>query len=158
LIARAAASSSSITAFKRAPSNEAGKAIAFEPMAWFGDAAAAAHRGKPIPLVAFAEGCAYRDEALRCLRRAERDWTIACEAQSLSALVGAVKCGLGYAALPLRLGARKQLGRTETRSKRPADQLPDLNAVELALRFAEGSDVPFARAIANIIAERCAFA
>jgi DNA-binding transcriptional LysR family regulator len=139
--------------FKRAPSNEAGAAIAFEPLAWFGDAAAA-HRDDPIPLVAFADGCAYRDEALRSLRRAARDFTIACEARSLSALIGAVKCGLGYAALPLRLGARKEL----SRAGRHTNRLPELNAVELALGFAEGRELPFARAIGNIIAERCGLA
>jgi DNA-binding transcriptional LysR family regulator len=139
--------------FKRAPSNEAGAAIALEPMAWFGDAAAA-QPGDPIPLVAFAEGCAYRDEALRSLRRAELGWTIACEAQSLSALIGAVKCGLGYAALPLRLGVRKRLSRAERRTNR----LPELNRIELAVGFADGHELPFARAIGNIIAERCALA
>ena len=139
--------------FKRAPSHVEGAAIAFEPMAWFGDAAAA-QAGDPIPLIAFAEGCAYRDEALRSLRNAELDWTIACEAQSLSALIGAVKCGLGYAALPLRLGARKQLCRAERRTNR----LPELDAIELALGFADGRELPFARAIGNIIAERCALA
>jgi len=140
--------------FKRAPSNEAGAAIGFEPiifeqLAWFGDAAAALRDG-PIPLVAFAEGCAYRDEALRSLRCAELNWTIACEAQSLAALIGAVNAGLGYAALPLRLGARRQLSRAE----RHANHLPELNAVELALGFAEGRELPFARAIGSIIAER----
>lgn len=140
--------------FKRAPSHDADAAIvASEPMAWFGDAAAAQF-GDPIPLVAFAEGCAYRDEALRSLRRAQLGWTIACEAQSLSALIGAVKCGLGYAALPLRLGTRKQL----SRAGRHTNHLPELDAIELALGFANGRELPFARAIATIIAERCALA
>ena len=138
--------------FKRAPTNQAGAALAFEPMGWFGDAVP--QRGHAIPLVTFAEGCAYREEALRSLRHAERDWTVACEAQSLSALVGAVRCGLGYAALPLRLGTRKQLGRADG----PANRLPELNAVELALGFAEGREMPFARAIGHLIAERCALA
>jgi DNA-binding transcriptional LysR family regulator len=139
--------------FKRAASKEATAAIVSEPMAWFGDAAAA-QRGDPIPLVAFAEGCAYRDEALRSLRRAQLGWTIACEAQSLSALIGAVKCGLGYAALPLRLGTHKQLDRAE----RHTNLLPELHQIELALGFADGREPPFARAIGNIIAERCALA
>ena len=139
--------------FKRAPSNEADAALACEPMAWFGNAAAA-RRGDPIPLVAFAEGCAYRDEALRSLRCARLNWTIACEAQSLAALIGAVNAGLGYAALPLRLGARKGLGRAE----RHTNLLPELDRIELAIGFAEGRELPFARAIGNIIAERCALA
>ncbi len=51
--------------YKRAPSNAAEAAIAFEPMAWFGKAA---RSDDAVPLVAFADGCAYRDEALRSLR------------------------------------------------------------------------------------------
>ncbi|WP_024512387.1 LysR substrate-binding domain-containing protein [Bradyrhizobium sp. ARR65] len=138
--------------FKRAPSNEAGAAIAFEPMAWFGRPAVFARGDGAVPLVAFAEGCAYRDEALRSLRQAERDWTIACEARSLSALVNAVKAGLGYAALPERLGAGKSLGRAE----KLAYDLPELNPVELALGIAERCEIPFARTVGTIIAERCA--
>jgi DNA-binding transcriptional LysR family regulator len=137
--------------FKRAPSNRAGAAIAFEPMAWFGDAAMAfARRGDPVPLVAFAEGCAYRDEALRSLHMAHSDCYIACEARSLSALVAAVRAGLGYAALPIKLGDRKSLIR--------AHELPDLNPVELAVDIANGREMPFARAIGTIIARRCALA
>ncbi|WP_407177287.1 LysR family transcriptional regulator [Bradyrhizobium sp. STM 3562] len=140
--------------FKRAQSNEAGAAIAFEPMAWFGRPTAFARGDGAVPLVAFAEGCAYRDEALRSLRQAARDWTIACEARSLSALVHAVKAGLGYAALPEKLGARKSLGRADGLT----DELPELNPVELALGIAERCEIPFARTVGTIITERCALA
>jgi DNA-binding transcriptional LysR family regulator len=136
--------------FKRAPSNESGAAIAFEPLAWFGDATFAKHEGA-VPLVAFAEGCAYRDEALRSLRLAGRDWTIACEARSLSALIAAVKAGLGYAALPVKLGEYKSLRRADDLT----EQLPALSPVELAIGIAETCDVPFSRAIGTMIAERC---
>ncbi|MCP3379674.1 MULTISPECIES: LysR family transcriptional regulator [unclassified Bradyrhizobium] len=139
--------------YKRAPSNEADAAIAFEPMAWFGKAAASSRPGDAVPLVAFADGCAYRGEALRSLRLVEREWTIACEARSLSALVGAVKAGLGYAALPIRLGERKSL-----RHAGDLADLPQLNAVELTLGVAQGCNLPFARAIGGIIAEHCALA
>jgi len=144
-----------VALFKRAASNEAGAAIAFEPMAWFGDAATSrVRRGEPVPLVAFAEGCAYRDEALRSLRLARRDWTVACEARSLSALVGAVESGLGYAALPVRLGERRSLKRADGLM----EQLPTLNPVELALGIADHREMPFARAIGTIIAQRCTLA
>jgi DNA-binding transcriptional LysR family regulator len=136
--------------YKRAPSNAAGAAIAFEPMAWFGKAAMS---DATVPLVAFADGCAYRDEALRSLHLGGREWTIACEAGSLSALVGAVKAGLGYAALPVRLGMRKSLRRASDLA-----DLPQLNAVELALDIAEDCNLPVARAIGGIIAQRCALA
>jgi DNA-binding transcriptional LysR family regulator len=139
--------------YKRAPSNEADAAIAFEPMAWFGKAAASSRSGGAVPLVAFADGCAYRCEALRSLGLVGREWTIACEARSLSALVGAVKAGLGYTALPIRLGMRKSL-----RHASDLADLPQLNAVELTLGVAQGSNLPFARAIGGIIAEHCALA
>jgi DNA-binding transcriptional LysR family regulator len=139
--------------YKRAPSNEADAAIAFEPMAWFGKAVASSRSGDTVPLVAFADGCAYRGEALRSLRLMRREWSIACEARSLSALVGAIEAGLGFAALPIRLGERKLL-------QRAADlaDLPQLNAVELTLGIAQGCKLPFARAIGDIIAERCSLA
>ncbi|GGI32717.1 LysR family transcriptional regulator [Bradyrhizobium guangdongense] len=139
--------------YKRAPTNEVRAAIAFEPMAWFGKTTASGRSVDAVPLVAFADGCAYRGEALRSLDLAGRAWGIACEARSLSGLVGAVKAGLGYAALPTRLGERKSLRRANDLAG-----LPQLNAVELALGIAEGCNLPFARAIGGIIAERCALA
>ena len=139
--------------YKRLPSNAADAAIAFEPMAWFGSAARSDRSRDAVPLVSFADGCAYRGEALRSLHLVGREWTIACEARSLSALVGAVKAGLGFAALPVRLGERKSL-----RQAGDLADLPQLNAVELALGVAQSCNLPFARAIGGIIAERCALA
>jgi DNA-binding transcriptional LysR family regulator len=139
--------------YKRAPLNDADAAIGFEPMAWFGKASASSQSGDAVPLVAFADGCAYRGEALRSLRLMGREWVVVCEARSLSALVGAVKAGLGYAALPIRLGERKSL-----RQASDLVDLPQLNAVELALGVAHSGNLPFARAIGSIIAEHCALA
>ncbi|OAF11614.1 LysR substrate-binding domain-containing protein [Bradyrhizobium neotropicale] len=137
--------------YKRAPSNADDAAIAFEPMTWFGKATS--WPDDAVPLVAFADGCAYRSEALRSLRLVGREWTIACEARSLTALIAAVKAGLGYAALPVRLGERKALPHASDLA-----ELPQLNAVELALGIARGCNLPFARAIGSIIAQRCALA
>jgi len=139
--------------FKRAPSSGSAAAIVSEPMVWFGDAAVApARRGRSaaVPLVAFADGCAYRDEAERALRTARRDWFVACEARSLSALVTAVESGLGAAALPAGLGTRKGLARMRS------GELPELRPVELAVGIADGPAMPFRRAVAGIIAGRCA--
>jgi DNA-binding transcriptional LysR family regulator len=63
-------------------------------------------KSSPFPLVAFAEGCAYCQEAVRSLAQAKREWYLACEARSFPALAAAVAAGLGYAALPARPGAR----------------------------------------------------
>lgn len=138
--------------FKRAPSNQAGAAISSEPMAWFSEREfqSTARDDEPLPLIVFGDGCAYRAEALRSLDLAQRDWTIACEAQSFAALLAAVDAGLGYAALPMRLGARRALT--------VVDDLPELNPVELALGIAEGCEIPFVQDIGAVIAERCALA
>ena len=53
----------------------------------------------------------------------------------------------------IRLGERKSLRHTGDLA-----DLPQLNAVELALGIAEGCNLPFARAIGGIISERCALA
>jgi DNA-binding transcriptional LysR family regulator len=137
--------------FKRMRSNTAGAAIGCEPMAWFGSAAAAAPRdGGAVPLVLFAEGCAYREAALRSLDLARRDCAIVCEVQSLQALVAAIAAGIGYAALPEQIGCRKGLRR--------AHGLPELADVELALGIADTAVIAGVHAIGAIIAQRCAAA
>jgi DNA-binding transcriptional LysR family regulator len=138
-----------LAVFKRTPSNEAGAAIGVEPMAWFGGACQA--RGDaPVPLVVFAEGCAYRDTALRSLDQAGQGWRIACEVRSLSALLAAVNAGLGCTALPVKVGA----GKTRSCERR----LPELAAVELALGIAEGCELPAAHTIGALLARHWAAA
>jgi DNA-binding transcriptional LysR family regulator len=138
-----------LAVFKRTPSNEAGAVIGTEPMAWFGSAGMGPLRGDaPVPLVLFAEGCAYRDAALRSLDRVGHGWRIACEVRSLSALLVAVNAGLGCTALPVRLGTGKAMGCEQ--------RLPELAAIELALGIAEGCEQSAAHAIGALLARRCA--
>jgi DNA-binding transcriptional LysR family regulator len=140
-----------LAVFKRMPSNDTGAAIGSEPMAWFGPAAAATADGRAaVPLVLFADGCAYREAALRSLDLARRSCSIACEVHSLSALVAAIDAGIGYTALPEQIGLRKRLRR--------APGLPDLIEVELALGIADAAPIADVHAIGAIIAQRCAMA
>jgi DNA-binding transcriptional LysR family regulator len=141
--------------FKRLPSSDIGSAIGSETLRWFrGTTArqAAAGASSPFPLVAFAEGCAYRQEAVRGLKQAGREWYLACEARSFPALAAAVEAGLGYAALPVRLGERNSLVVVHPKG------LPKLEPVELAVGIASGRDAPLIRSIAGIIAQHCAVA
>ena len=141
--------------FKRLPSSDIGSAIGSETLRWFrGTTArqAAAGASSPFPLVAFAEGCAYRQEAVRGLKQAGREWYLACEARSFPALAAAVEAGLGYAALPVRLGERNSLVVVYPKG------LPKLEPVELAVAIASGRDAPLIRSIAGIIAQHCAVA
>jgi DNA-binding transcriptional LysR family regulator len=141
--------------FKRLPSSEAGSSIGSETMRWFRGANtrfAPDDTSSPFPLVAFAEGCAYRQEAVRGLGLARREWYLACEARSFSAVAAAVEAGLGYAALPARLGERRALAMVQPRG------LPELEPIELAVTVASGRDAPVMRSIAGIVAQHCAAA
>ncbi|MGO8909431.1 MAG: LysR substrate-binding domain-containing protein [Bradyrhizobium sp.] len=138
--------------FKRLPSSDVGSPIGSETLRWFRGATARFATGgtsSPFPLVAFGEGCAYRQEAVRGLRQAGRNWYLACEARSFPALAAAVEAGLGYAALPARLGERKSLVVVHPKG------LPKLEPVELAVNIASGRDAPLIRSIAGIIAQHC---
>jgi DNA-binding transcriptional LysR family regulator len=139
--------------FKRSPSSEVGSTVGSETLRWFRGATARfvpPGTASPFPLVAFAEGCAYRQEAVRGLGLAKREWYLACEARSFPALAAAVEAGLGYAALPAELGERNAL-----RAVHPKG-LPKLRSVELAVSIASGRDAPLIRSIAGIIAQHCA--
>jgi DNA-binding transcriptional LysR family regulator len=141
--------------FKRLPSSDAGSSIGSETLRWFRGANTRFVPGdtsSPFPLVAFAEGCAYRQEAVRGLGQARREWYLACEARSFPALAAAVEAGLGYAALPARLGERRALAVVQPKG------LPALEPVELAVSIASGCDAPLIRSIAGIIAQHCAVA
>jgi DNA-binding transcriptional LysR family regulator len=141
--------------FKRLPASDFGSTIGSETMRWFrGATASFAPEGtsSPFPLVAFAEGCAYRQEAVRGLAQAGREWYLACEARSFAALAAAVGAGLGYAALPAWLGERNSLVVVHPKG------LPKLEPVELAVSIASGRDAPVIRSIARIITQHCAVA
>jgi DNA-binding transcriptional LysR family regulator len=141
--------------FKRSPSRESSSSIGSEKIRWFRSADKRFTQddmSSPFPLVAFAEGCAYRAEAVRSLGQARREWYLACEARSFPALAAAVEAGLGYAALPVRLGERRALDIFQPRG------LPELEPIELAVSIASGRDAPLIRSIAGMVAQHCAVA
>jgi DNA-binding transcriptional LysR family regulator len=138
--------------FERASSTDAGSAIAYETLRWFrGVRTGLARRpaSSSVPLVAFADGCAYREEAVRSLERAGRGWHLACEARTFDALVAAVAAGMGFAVLPAPLGERRALAVV------PPPELPALNSVTLAMGIAEGRDNAVVRAVASLVARHC---
>ncbi|MDQ0503507.1 LysR substrate-binding domain-containing protein [Xanthobacter agilis] len=56
----------------------------------------------PLPLVAFPQGCLYRNRAVHALEQAGRDWRIAYESPNLLGIEAALAGGLGVALLERR--------------------------------------------------------
>ncbi|WP_454915233.1 LysR substrate-binding domain-containing protein [Xanthobacter sediminis] len=56
----------------------------------------------PVPLVAFPQGCLYRNRAVHALEQAGRDWRIAYESPNLIGIEAALAGGLGVALLEQR--------------------------------------------------------
>ena len=61
----------------------------------------AAPAGKPLPLVAYPEGCTYRARMTQALSKAGVPWRIACTSPSIAALQAAVCAGIGVTVLSL---------------------------------------------------------
>lgn len=102
----------------------------------------------PVPLVAFMQGCLYRNRAVHALERAGLDWRVAYESPNLLGIEAALSGGLGVALLAQRavgLGQRILDGR---------DGLPPVAATELALCVAERPD-PAVEALAEAVAAFC---
>jgi DNA-binding transcriptional LysR family regulator len=102
----------------------------------------------PLPLVAFPQGCIYRDRAVAALEASGRRWRIAYESPNLMGIQAAIAGGLGIALLEARaLGpGHRVLGR--------ADGLPDIPPTELALTLGPEAP-PAARRLAETIACFC---
>lgn len=82
------------------PTGPAAARVWAERLAWVAgrDAAPA---GKPLPLVAYPEGCTYRARMTQALGKAGMPWRIACTSPSLAALQAAVCAGIGVTVLSL---------------------------------------------------------
>lgn len=80
----------------------------------------------PLPVVLFSNPCIWRTSVLEALQRADRDWRVAFESNSLVGVLAAVRAGLGVAALmPANL--------EPAMACHDADALPTLPDVELGL-------------------------
>ena len=70
-----------------------------ERLAWVAGPGTAAGQSDPMPLIAYPEGCIYRQHATQALNRAGRAWRVTYSSSSLSGIFAAVEAGLGVTVL-----------------------------------------------------------
>ncbi|MFG1373169.1 LysR substrate-binding domain-containing protein [Xanthobacter oligotrophicus] len=87
-----------------------------------------------VPLVAFRQGCVYRNRAVHALEKAGRAWRIAYECPSLIGIDAALAGGLGVAVLSTLSLYRRQ---SNLRVLSEAELWPPIPPTELALRVAD---------------------
>ena len=117
---------------KREPGSGPAFATWPEQPVWIAGAQALGDISDPVPLVAFAHGCLYRDRAIHALERAGRAWRVAYESPNLMGLQAALGCGLGIALLERRSA-------TAGHRILPPGMLPDIPPTELALALGPGT-------------------
>ena len=135
-----------VALLKREPG--AGPALAAWPeqLHWIGAPGVEVPLAEPVPLVAFPQGCIYRNRAIHALEAAGRHWRIAYESPNLMGLQAALTGGLGVALLERRcLLPDHQIIDAE---------LPPVPPTELALCLADTVREP-ARQLAMAIREFC---
>jgi DNA-binding transcriptional LysR family regulator len=134
--------------FKRDASEAGGVAAWRERLRWVVSRSIDVRRN-PVPLVAFPQGCLYRNRAIHALEAAGRTWYIAYSSPNFSGVQAAVSAGFGVSILPHTailpqhhvLGAR--------------DGFPKVEDTELAL-LAAPSARPATQHLAEVLAEFCA--
>ncbi|MBV8747522.1 MAG: LysR family transcriptional regulator [Xanthobacteraceae bacterium] len=106
-------------------------------------------RRDPVPLVAFPQGCLYRNRAIHALEAAGRTWYIAYSSPNFSGVQAAVSAGFGISILPHTaiLPQHRVLG--------ARDGFPKVEDTELAL-LASPSARPTTQHLAEVLAEFCA--
>ena len=92
-----------------------------------GDGSAAGRH--PLPLVAHAEGCEYRNRMIQALNAARRPWRIAFQSPGISGLQNAVLADLGVSALT------KATYRPGMRVLGPAEGFPPLADIRIGLYY-----------------------
>ncbi len=102
----------------------------------------------PVPLVAFPQGCIYRDRMIRALEAAGRRWTVAYESPNLLGIQAAIAGGLGVALLDRRVLT------PDHRVLDGRDGFPPVEPAELALILAPGAGQPAIR-LAETLAGFC---
>ncbi len=103
----------------------------------------------PVPLVAFPQGCLYRNRAIHALEAAGRAWYIAYSSPNFSGIQAAVSAGFGISILPksVILPQHRVLGAN--------DGFPEVANTELALLAAPNAR-PAALEVAELLADVCA--
>ncbi|WP_447917244.1 LysR substrate-binding domain-containing protein [Achromobacter aegrifaciens] len=135
-----------VALLKREPGAGASLASWPEQLHWISGPEVELAPAEPVPLVAFPQGCIYRNRAIHALEAAGRHWRIAYESPNLMGLQAALTGGLGVALL-------------ERRCLLPDHQiidaaLPPVPSTELALCLADTAREP-ARQLAMTIREFC---
>jgi len=123
-----------------------------EPLVWVAAEGHVLARRDPLPLALFHPGCAFRRAALSALAEAGRRYRIAYTSVSLSGVIAAVKSGF---AVGVMLRASLVPGLSVLG---PADGLPELPAMAIALVRAEGRRNGAAEALARHLAATLAAA
>ena len=102
----------------------------------------------PLPLVAFDQGCLYRNRMIHAAEVAGRGWYVAYTSPNLAGIQAAVSAGLGVSILPdIAILA-------DHRVLRPADGFPPITDTEVALVAAAGAS-PATHRLAEILVEFC---
>jgi DNA-binding transcriptional LysR family regulator len=124
-----------------------GRLIWSEPLAWVAAKDLTLDLSQPLPLVALAPPCTYRQIATDALERARRSWTIACTGGSMMGVQAAVAGGLGVTVIgrSFAQAGLKVLG--------SGDGLPPLRATEVALLGEETAQIHLAEPIVRFLTE-----
>lgn len=119
-----------------------------EQLVWVGAADREWRRADPVPLIAFPQGCRYRNRAVHALETSGRRWRIAYESASLIGIEAAIAGGLGVALI-------------EARARKPGyavlsagDGFPSVPPTELVLRVAPDARAPV-RQLAELVIQFC---
>lgn len=123
-------------------------ALWHEPLHWVvGQGADAVLAEDPLPLVAFPQGCCYRDQAIHELETQGRAWRIAYTSPNLAGVQAAVIAGLGVALLD-----RQELP-ADARRLMPDDGFPAMPDARTALYARSGRLGPAAQEAADLLRE-----
>lgn len=118
---------------------------------WIAKSDTMLYQQRPVPLVSFPHGCAYRSRASAALEASGFGWRIAYESPNWSGIKAAVEGGLGVALLA---DVREFRGVRELTER---DQFPSLEPVYLALRTREttprGAAAELVKEVARLIPE-----
>lgn len=118
-----------------------------EELTWVGSTGQALSSRRPLPLVAYPEGCIYRERMEEALHARKIPWRIAYTSPSLSGIRAAVEAGLGITVLAKStVPPDLAILRTET-------GLPPLRSVFIALHRRRGRLSPAAAKLREFLVE-----
>jgi len=134
------------------PTNDDGLDAAWhEPMVWVGRPDASLDSNRPLRLIAFAEGCPYRDAMKSALQQAERPFEIIYTSQCYASIRAAWTNGFGITALPARAVDDSNMVLTQANG---LPFLPDLRAgIYLAGQMSSPDVGPLAIRFAKMLTE-----